>query len=590
MTHDIIGKLLQGRYQIVQSLGAGVFGQTYIAVDVDYPENPQCVVKQIKVSSSEPGDLEMLRLLFLTETQTLKLLGSHHQIPEFIACFEENEQFYLVQECIQGHALTAELPINQQWGCLWSESEVVEFLIDVLGILEFVHSQGVIHCDIKPENLIRRNSDGKLILIDFGSIQSINFEICAELPIYKIPVTSLGYIPSEQFIGQTQPNSDIYALGMIAIQALTGLEPLQLKADPYAKDNEIFWRSQNTPVNDYLAAVLSQMIRYDSQNRFQSAGEVLRVLKQIIWEIQPPILEADSQFPLEAAIEDDNSQNPTSGKLSPLLTGMKVGLAANSLVMGFSVYSLINASPAYSETDTLSKATQEYQTGDLPEAIALAKSIPSHSNVYPEAQATIEEWQEEWQVAAHQYQIAETALNEGRWSDVLYVASQVPDILYWQSKTGKLVQQAYVNIEIQTQDLLAKAYERAGEKDFSTALQYLRQIPQESHAGTLVQEKLAEYNRKRQIRAAYFLKKAYKQASIGDFDRAVKFLRNIPQDTLVYAQAQVKLNEYTQKQRMLADNQKVASVNRTNSFVPKNSVTKVEYLQGANSLQEVNIR
>ncbi|MHC5824589.1 MAG: serine/threonine protein kinase, partial [Nostoc sp.] len=79
MTHDIIGKLLQGRYQIVQSLGAGVFGQTYIAVDVDYPENPQCVVKQIKVSSSEPGYLEMLRLLFLTETQTLKLLGSHHQ-------------------------------------------------------------------------------------------------------------------------------------------------------------------------------------------------------------------------------------------------------------------------------------------------------------------------------------------------------------------------------------------------------------------------------------------------------------------------------------------------------------------------------
>ncbi|MEH2375083.1 serine/threonine-protein kinase [Nostoc sp.] len=590
MTHHIIGKLLQGRYQIVQSLGAGVFGQTYIAVDVDYPENPQCVVKQIKVSSCEPGYLEMLRLLFLTETQTLKLLGSHHQIPEFIACFEENEQFYLVQEYIEGHALTAELPINQQWGCLWSESEVVEFLIDVLGILEFVHSQGVIHCDIKPENLIRRNSDGKLILIDFGSIQSINFGIGAELPIYRIPATSLGYIPPEQFIGQTQPNSDIYALGMIAIQALTGLEPLQLKADPYAKDNEIFWRSQNTPVNDYLAAILSQMIRYDYQNRFQSAGEVLRVLKQIIWETQPPLLEADSQFLLEAAIEDDNSQNLTSGKLSPLLTGMKVGLAANSLVMGFSVYSLINASPAYSETDTLSKATQEYQAGDLPEAIALAKSIPSHSNVYPEAQATIEEWQEQWQVAAHQYQIAETALNEGRSSDVLYVASQVPDILYWQSKTGKLVQQAYVNIETQTQDLLAKAYERAGEKDFSTALQYLRQIPQESHAGTLVQEKLAEYNRKRQIRAAYFLQKAYKQASIGDFDRAVKLLRNIPQDTLVYAQAQVKLNEYTQKQRVLADNQKVAFAKRTNLFVPKNSVTKVEYLQGANYLQEVNIR
>ncbi|MEH2265945.1 serine/threonine-protein kinase [Nostoc sp.] len=588
MTNQIIGKLLQGRYQIVQTLGAGVFGQTYIAVDVDYPENPKCVVKQIKVSSCEPGYLEMLRLMFLTETETLKLLGSHPQIPEFIACFEENNQFYLVQELIEGYALTAELPIDQQWGCLWSEKEVVEFLIDVLGILEFVHSQGVIHCDIKPENLIRRNSDAlrKLVLIDFGSIQSIDFGIGAELPIYRIPVTSLGYIPPEQFIGQTQPNSDIYALGMIAIQALTGLEPLQLKVDPHT--NEIFWRSQNTPVNDYLAAVLSQMIRYDSQNRFESAAEVLQVLKQIVWETQPPeTLEADNQFFPEVAIEDDN---PTSGKLAPLFTGMKIGLAANSLLMGFGAYSLINNAPAYSETETLSKATQEYQAGDLQEAIALIKSIPSHSNVYPEAQATIEEWQGQWQIAAQQYQMAQRAFHESRWSDVLDAVSQIPNISYWQSKTDKLVQQAYINIEAQTQDLLAKAYESAQIKDFSSALQYLRQIPKESRAGALVQEKLAEYNRKRQIRAAYFLHNAYKKASIGDFDRAVKFLRNIPQDTLVYAQAQVKLNEYTQKQRLLADNQKVASAKRTNSFISKKSANKIEYLQVGNYLQEVNIR
>ncbi|MDZ8134990.1 MAG: serine/threonine-protein kinase [Nostoc sp. DedQUE04] len=583
MTHHIIGKLLQGRYQVVQSLGAGVFGQTYIAVDVDYPENPKCVIKQIKVSSSESGYLEMLRLLFLTETQTLKLLGSHDQIPEFIACFEENERFYIVQECIEGHALTAELPIDSQWGCLWSESEVVKFLIDVLGILEFVHSQGVIHCDIKPENLIRRTVDNKLVMIDFGSIQSIDFGIGAELPIYRIPVTSLGYIPPEQFIGQTQPNSDIYALGMIAIQALTGLEPLQLKTDP--STNEIFWRSQNTPVNDYLAAVLSQMIRYNYQDRFQSAGEVLRVLKQIIWEPQPSeTLEEDSQFSLEVA------KNSASGKLSPLLTGMKVGLAANSLVMGFGVYSLVNTAPAYSETDTLYKATKEYQAGDLEEAIALAKSIPSHSNVYPEAQATIEEWQEQWQVAAQQYEIAQLAFQESRWSDVLHAAAKVPKILYWQSKTDKIVQKASVNIELQTQDLLAKAYEKAADKDFSAALQYLRQIPQESRAGALVQDKLAEYNRKRQIRAAYFLQKAYKKASIGDFDRAVKFLQNIPNDTLVYAQAQVKLNEYTQKQRVVADYQKIASAKRTNLFVPKKSVTKIESLQEVNYLQEVNIR
>lgn len=594
MNHHMIGKVLQGRYQIVQNLGAGVFGQTYIAIDIDYPENPKCVVKQLKVSSSHSSYLDTLRLRFLTETETLKRLGGHHQIPEFIACFEEHERFYLVQECIEGHALTAELPIKQGWGSLWDESEVIKFLKDVLSILEFVHSQGVIHCDIKPENLVRRACDGKLVLIDFGSIQPIDFGIDAELPIYKIPVTSLGYIPPEQFIGQTQPNSDIYALGMIAIQALTGVEPLQLKIDPYT--NEMVWRSQNTPIGDYLAAVLSQMIRYDWQNRFQSAGEVLRVLKHLEWEKPQQIVEVPYQLSLEVAVEDDNShQHPVSGKSSPLLTGMKVGLAANSLLMGFSVYSLVNSSPAYSETETLYKATEEYQSGDLQKAIALVKSIPSQSNVYPEAQATIEEWQQQWQLAAQQYQLAETASNEGRWSDVLRITPKVPDILYWQSKTDKLVQQAQVKIEAQTQDLLAKAYESAEGRDFSTALAYLRQIPQESSAGALVQKKLAEYHEKRQIRAAYFLHRAYKQASISDFNGAVKFLGKIPKDTPVYAQAQVKLNEYTQKQRLLAKSEKmglrtVSSTQRKSSLVSNNSATRMEKLQVGSNLQEVNIR
>ncbi|MDF5709772.1 MAG: serine/threonine-protein kinase [Nostoc sp. S4] len=588
MIHHIIGKLLQGRYQIVQSLGAGVFGQTYIALDVDYPDNAKCVVKQIKASSFESSYLDTLRLLFLTETQTLKLLGSHEQIPEFIACFEENKRFYLVQEYIEGHALTAELPINEEWGSVWNEKEVVEFLLDVLSILEFVHSQGVIHCDIKPENLIRRAGDRKLVLIDFGSIQSIDFGIGAELPIHRIPVTSLGYIPPEQFIGETQPNSDIYALGMIAIQALTGLEPLQLKVAP--DSNEIIWRSPNTPVNDYLAAVLSQMIRYDYKNRFQSAGEVIRVLQQIIWESPPvEILTADNKISLEATIKDD-LRSPAEGKLSPLLTGMKVGLVANSLLMGFGVYSLINTSSGYSESETLNQAKKEYQAGDLQEAIALAKSIPAHSNIYPEAQATIEEWQEQWQVAAQQYQIAVTAFNKSRWSDVVDAARQIPDILYWQSKIDKLVQKAYINIEVQTQDLLAKAYESANIKDFSGALQYLRQIPKESSAGAIIQDKLAEYNRKRQIRAAYFLNKAYNQASIGDFNSAIKLLKSIPNDTLVSAEAQLKLNEYTRKQRVLAEHQKVASAKKANSFVSKSLDTRIEYVQGGNYLQEVNIR
>jgi len=474
--------------------------------------------------------------------------------------------------------LSSELPINEYWEFNWTETQVVQLLKDVLGILEFVHSQGIIHGDIKPENLIRREEDGKLVLMDFGSIQSVDLDLDGESPIYEIPVTSLGYIPPEQFIGKTQPNSDIYALGMIAIQAITGLEPLQLQVDP--QTNEILWRTQDISVNDYLAAVLSQMIRYDSQERFQSAGEVLHILKHMIRETDIEDVYQNTTVESDDHIEAELISRP----FPSLLTGMKVGLAANSLLMGLGVYSLMNNSPTYSETETLYKATEEYQMGDLEKALALAKSISPHSNIYPEAQATIEEWQHQWQFAAKQYEIAEQALHEERWSDVLDAAPKVPDILYWQSKVTILVQQAQVSIEKQTQNLLSQAYEKALAREFSTAIEYLRKIPQESSAGALVQHKLAEYSEKRQIRAAYFLHNAKIKASIGDFNGAVKLLRKIPKNTPVYAQAQAKVNEYIQKQQLQIKNVAL------NSFGSQNSTARNQKFYSENHLQEVNIR
>ncbi len=610
MTHHMIGKVLQGRYQIVQSLGAGVFGQTYIAVDVDHPENPKCVIKQLKVTNSHPSHLDTLRLRFLTETQTLRQLGHHNQIPELIACFEEHERFYLVQEFIEGHALSAELPLNRSFGYFWGESEVVRFLIDVLEILDFIHSQGVIHCDIKPENLIRRVSDGKLVLIDFGSIQPVDFGTDSVLPIYRIPVTSLGYIPPEQFIGQTKPNSDMYALGMIAIQALTGLTPLQLKVDP--QSNEINWLLPQLQISDYLAAAITQMIRYDHQLRLQSVSDVLYVLRQMPIEVHPHTVEAEYTVIEETKnwyAPVNNSLDLEKSKPSALLTGVRVGLLANSVVMGFGVYSLLNSSPAYSETETLYKATEEYQSGDLDGAIALAKSIPSHSNVYPEAQATIQEWQQQWQVAAEKYNQAEKAMSDGRLSEVLQAAPQVPDILYWQSKTDRLVAQAKGKIEVQGKDLLAKAYEKAAAKDFNTALNYLNQVPRQPETNGVVEQKIAEYTEKHQIRAAYLLQEAYNKASDRDFATAVKFLEQIPKDAYVYTTAQAKLVEYTQKQRIASEGQKIAISktstilnsnlktlplvipnNTKNSFINGESSTRLQDFQPGDLMQEVNIR
>jgi serine/threonine protein kinase len=617
----MIGRVLQGRYQVVQSLGAGVFGQTYIAVDINHPENPKCVVKQLKVTSSQPSHLETLRLRFLTETETLKRLGHHNQIPQLISCFEEEKRFYLVQDFVEGHSLTRELPLNQGLSDCWSESEVVQFLIDALSILEFIHSQGVIHCDIKPENLIRRAADNKLVMIDFGSIQPVDFDSSTALPIYRIPVTSLGYIPPEQFIGQTQPSSDIYALGIIAIQALTGLMPLQFKIDQ--QSNEILWRYGSTrstgsrytrtssprnefrgdmvPVGDYLAAVISRIIRYNHKERFQSASEVIQVLKQIPLDFQQPDV-LDARYSIINSVGSPRqSRSLAKPKQSTLLTGVRIGLAANSLVLGFGVYSLVSNSPAYSETETLYRATEEYQSGDLEGAIALAKSIPNNSNVYPEAQATIEEWQKQWQLASENYRKAETAAQEERWSDVLKIAPRIPDILYWQSKTDKLVARAQANTDIENNGLLAKAYDKATNRDFDTAINYLEQIPQKSLKGDVAREKLLEYREKRQVRAAYLLQKAYNKAEGRNFDDAMKYLEQIPQETTVYAIAQAKLIEYNQKQRIAGKDGKIPPLsiakataqdkNADKSFIDSSSSTKLsDFHLDHELLGEVNIR
>ncbi len=589
MIKQIIGKLLQDRYQIVQPLSAGVFGQTFIAVDMHHPEKPRYVIKQLKVNNYQSTSyFDYLRLRFLTETETLKHLGRHPQIPELITCFQENERFYLVQQFIPGESLAAELPNDPESPGKWSQVDVIKFLEDALSILEFVHSQGFIHCDIKPENIIRRAIDARLVLIDFGSIQPVDFSIETEFSIDQIPVTSLGYIPPEQFIGQTQPNSDLYSLGIIAIQAITGLSPLQLEID--AETNEIIWCNDDSPISDYLVAFLSQMIRYQHQERFQSANEALWVLKHIEWENQlaeRPIVESE--------LFSQNIEKPYQ-KSQPLLAGLKLGLLINSVLLGLGVYSLFNNSQAYSATETLYKAIAKYQSGDLQKAINLARSIPLNSNVYPEAQASINEWQKQWQQDSEHYIIAEKAFKECRWTDVLSHAPKVPVNSYWQSKIQPLVKQAKSNIEAQTQALLFKAYEKAEERDFSTALYYLSQISEESSAGAIVKQKLSEYNQKRQVRSGYYLYQAHNQASVGDFFGAIKLLERVPEDATVYAKAKVKLQEYSQKLRLRNQQQELAIlktvlVTKTQKTSNQRNIIKRQVsLQPEDYLQEVNIR
>jgi tetratricopeptide (TPR) repeat protein len=272
----MLGKTLGGRYQITRHLGGGGFGQTFLAEDFHLPGKPQCVVKQLKPRMTNPAALQTARRLFETEVETLYSLGNHEQIPRLFAHFEENSDFYLVQEFIQGETLSQELKNRQRL----TESEVLHLLLDVLTVLEFVHQQQVIHRDIKPSNLIRRSSDRRLILIDFGAVKQIGIE-AYESPqqvSVTIAVGSSGYMPNEQLAGKPRFSSDIYAVGMLALQCLTAINPKNLPEDP--KTSEILWRDQ-VQVSPELADILDRMVRYDFRQRYLSAKEALEALRSL---------------------------------------------------------------------------------------------------------------------------------------------------------------------------------------------------------------------------------------------------------------------------------------------------------------------
>ena len=268
----MLGKILGGRYQILRHLGGGGFGQTYLASDLHLPGNPQCVVKQLKPRMTDPEALQAARRLFDTEAEALYNLGNHEQIPRLFAHFEEGQDFYLVQEFIEGQVLSRELKSQPQL----SEMDVIHLLQDLLLVLAFVHQQQVVHRDVKPSNLIRRSGDRRLILIDFGAVKQIGVQaLDANEASVTIAVGSSGYMPNEQLAGKPRFSSDVYAVGMLAIQCLTGIYPKKLREDP--KTSEIIWRDQ-VQVSPEFAKVLDTMVRYDFRQRYESAKEALAAL------------------------------------------------------------------------------------------------------------------------------------------------------------------------------------------------------------------------------------------------------------------------------------------------------------------------
>ncbi len=278
---DLIG----GRYQVTRTLRETGFCDTFLAKDTQLPGHPFCVVKQLHPKSSEEFVLDTARRLFDSEAKVLYRLGNHPQIPRLLAHLEVDDQFYLVQEFIEGKDLSQEeIAANQK---PWNETDLRNFLLDVLGVLTFVHQNHVIHRDIKPSNLIRQ-SDGKIVLIDFGAVKEITHITLTEGQINVKDVTvaigTPGYMPIEQQNGVPNFNSDIYALGMTAIHAITGRHPDQL---PRFETGEISWQDRAI-CSPQLAEIINKMVKISPYQRYRTTNEVTDDLRKLQESEAPP--------------------------------------------------------------------------------------------------------------------------------------------------------------------------------------------------------------------------------------------------------------------------------------------------------------
>ncbi|NET31410.1 MAG: tetratricopeptide repeat protein [Cyanothece sp. SIO1E1] len=300
----VLNQLLGGRYQIIRQLGAGGFGQTFLAEDTHLPGHPHCVVKQLKPQITEAEHLQTARRLFDTEANVLYQLGNHDQIPRLLAHFEEAQEFYLVQELIEGESLTAHLIAEHPWPA----SQVIALLQDLLTVLSFVHEQNVIHRDIKPSNLICRRQDNRIVLIDFGAVKQVSTQLAHPKAIptdLTISIGTQGYMPNEQLGGNPRFSSDIYAVGMIGIQALTGIHPKHLSPD--ARTSEISWHSRMPQIHPELVTIIDRMVRYDFRERYPTAAVALTALQTLL-QAEP----ADLIEPIDAAATTELWAHPSS--------------------------------------------------------------------------------------------------------------------------------------------------------------------------------------------------------------------------------------------------------------------------------------
>ncbi|MBD2387054.1 serine/threonine-protein kinase [Cylindrospermum sp. FACHB-282] len=322
------GLTLGDRYVIMRLLGQGGFGRTYLAEDINRFREA-CVLKEFSPQVQTAYVLQKAEQLFQREASVLYQL-QHPQIPRFRELLRINldgkEYLFLVQDFVEGQTYNYLLNTRLQQGLRFTEAEVRQLLQQILPVLEYIHSLGVIHRDISPDNLMLRTVDQLPVLIDFGGVKQVVATVASQYyqpgemasPPAPTLLGKIGFAPPEQMqTGLVSPHSDLYALAVTMLVLLTGKQPPEL-IDTY--DLSWQWR-RHVSLSAPLGQILDQMLSPASGDRYQSARQVLRALnpQPISYSPTPPPYHTPTLPPTSAtlAVSPPITSSPQPVSYSP---------------------------------------------------------------------------------------------------------------------------------------------------------------------------------------------------------------------------------------------------------------------------------
>ncbi|EKQ70888.1 serine/threonine protein kinase [Leptolyngbyaceae cyanobacterium JSC-12] len=566
---------LDGRYQVIEILMAKLWARTYLAQDLRRPSQSECIIHHLKVIPMIPDYAEIARELLTREAAILEQVGMHSQIPQLLAYFEDTNGFYIVQELIQGRSLSTELQPQMPW----QVEDVVCFLQDALEPLAMLHRYGSMHGNLKPQNILRREQDGRLVLIDIHSLLHIQLTLMAAhgLAVPPLEAAQRGYQPLEQLQGLPCPASDVYAIGMIAIQLLTGVQPTEFRVNPQTTV-EILWKEHLPPsisrLQQGLVALLDNMVQWDVSQRFANAEQALMALQ----DLKQMCLSMEQQFALEktrvspaalppiSTVERSetsgfttmvvepgpmpNSSKQVSFFLKTLLihaiTSPSLRVSAGGIAIATTCaaigWGLLNS---VDWSDKSTKLWERFTRATDP------SNHPKHQSGKT-VKAVHQQWQKDWNQASITFQRAETAFKQRQWAEAKQLSTNLPNIPYWQYRGNELAAKAISQAETEASKLIQSAYDSAYQRNFTEALAQLNQIMPETSVGKQARAKIVEYREKQVIKAWADLQKAYDQAIVRNFSQALIYLYQIPKETPAYTIAQRKIVEYKEKEKIRA--------------------------------------